>query len=98
MTSAPPPAPPVDPPPAWEPPPPPAGPPVRPQLRRSRTDKILGGVNGGLAEYTGIYDSQSGALHVTIDGDHLLRTEKRTNTGPVRKKRASIPTSKAAES
>jgi phage shock protein PspC (stress-responsive transcriptional regulator) len=39
-------------PPAWQPPPP-AGP-VRPQLRRSRTDKILGGVNGGLAEYTGI--------------------------------------------
>lgn len=33
-----------------------------------------------------------------FDGDHLLRTEKRTNTGPVRKKRASIPTSKAAES
>jgi phage shock protein PspC (stress-responsive transcriptional regulator) len=41
-------------PPSW-PPPPPSGPqPVRPQLRRSRTDKILGGVNGGLAEYTGI--------------------------------------------
>lgn len=54
MTSAPPPAPPVDPPPAWEPPSPPAGPPARPQLRRSRTDKILGGVNGGLAEYSGI--------------------------------------------
>ena len=54
MTSAPPPAPPVDPPPAWQPPPPPAGPPARPQLRRSRTDKILGGVNGGLAEYSGI--------------------------------------------
>jgi phage shock protein PspC (stress-responsive transcriptional regulator) len=54
MTSAPPPAPPVDPPPAWEPPPPPEGPQVRPQLRRSRTDKILGGVNGGLAEYSGI--------------------------------------------
>ena len=53
MTSAPPPAPPVDPPPAW-PPPPSAGPPARPQLRRSRTDKILGGVNGGLAEYSGI--------------------------------------------
>ena len=33
-----------------------------------------------------------------FDGDHLLRTEKRTNTGPVRKKRASIPTSTAAES
>ena len=54
MTSAPPPAPPVDPPPAWQPPPPPAGPPARTQLRRSRTDKILGGVNGGLAEYSGI--------------------------------------------
>jgi phage shock protein PspC (stress-responsive transcriptional regulator) len=44
----------VDPPPAWEPPPPPAGPAPRPQLRRSRTDKIIGGVNGGLAEYSGI--------------------------------------------
>jgi phage shock protein PspC (stress-responsive transcriptional regulator) len=54
MTSAPPPAPPVDPPPAWEPPPPPAGPEPRPQLRRSRTEKIIGGVNGGLAEYSGI--------------------------------------------
>jgi phage shock protein PspC (stress-responsive transcriptional regulator) len=56
MTSAPPPAapPPVPPfdPPSWPPPPP--GPPVRPQLRRSRTDKILGGVSGGLAEYSGI--------------------------------------------
>ena len=30
------------------------GPPARPQLRRSRTDKILGGVSGGLAEYSGI--------------------------------------------
>jgi len=29
-------------------------PPVRAQLRRSRTDKILGGVSGGLAEYSGI--------------------------------------------
>ena len=38
---------------SW-PPPPPEPPAVRPQLRRSRTDKILGGVNGGLAEYTGI--------------------------------------------
>src|ERR671916_3262064 len=57
MTSAPPPAapPPVPPmePPSW-PPPPPEPQPARPQLRRSRTDKILGGVNGGLAEYTGI--------------------------------------------
>ena len=33
-----------------------------------------------------------------FDGDHLLRTEKRTNSGPVRKKRASIPTQTAAES
>jgi phage shock protein PspC (stress-responsive transcriptional regulator) len=58
MTSAPPPAapppqPPPPNPPSW-PPPPPGLPPVRPQLRRSRTDKILGGVNGGLAEYSGI--------------------------------------------
>ncbi|WP_116453256.1 PspC domain-containing protein [Blastococcus litoris] len=58
MTSAPPPAapPPLPPamePPSW-PPPPPEPPAARPQLRRSRTDKILGGVNGGLAEYTGI--------------------------------------------
>jgi phage shock protein PspC (stress-responsive transcriptional regulator) len=58
MTSAPPPAAPTPVPPALDPPswpPPPSGPPpVRPQLRRSRTDKILGGVNGGLAEYSGI--------------------------------------------
>ena len=27
-----------------------------------------------------------------FDGDHLLRTEKRVNDGPVRKKRASVPT------
>src|SRR5687767_7824625 len=58
MTSAPPPAapppqPPPPNPPSW-PPPPPGLPPVRPQLRRSRTDKILGGVSGGLAEYSGI--------------------------------------------
>src|SRR3954466_6169983 len=59
MTTAPPPAapppgpPPLDPP-AWQPPPPPPAPPARPQLRRSRTDKILGGVSGGLAEYSGI--------------------------------------------
>jgi phage shock protein PspC (stress-responsive transcriptional regulator) len=38
----------------WQPPPPPPGPPARPQLRRSRTDKILGGVSGGLAEYSGV--------------------------------------------
>lgn len=54
MTSALPPAPPSVEPPGYAPPPPPPGPPVRPQLRRSRTDKIIGGVNGGLAEYTGI--------------------------------------------
>ena len=60
MTTAPPPA--APPPPAaaarparpGQPPPPPPGPPARPQLRRSRTDKILGGVSGGLAEYSGI--------------------------------------------
>ena len=58
MTSAPPPrppaaGPPVEPP-SWQPPPPPPGPPVRRPLRRSRTDKVIGGVSGGLAEYTGI--------------------------------------------
>src|SRR3954471_23913521 len=52
--AAPPPAPPPLDPPAWQPPPPPPGPPARPQLRRSRTDKVLGGVSGGLAEYSGI--------------------------------------------
>src|SRR3954470_22247574 len=51
--STPPTPPPLDPP-AWQPPPPPPGPPARPQLRRSRTDKVLGGVSGGLAEYSGI--------------------------------------------
>lgn len=50
MTSAPPPAPPAVDPPAWQPPPPP----YRPQLRRSRTDKMIGGVSGGLAEYSGV--------------------------------------------
>ncbi|MCW2699893.1 MAG: PspC protein [Blastococcus sp.] len=57
MTSAPPPVPPASPsldPPVWAPPPPPPGFPPRPQLRRSRSDKILGGVSGGLAEYSGI--------------------------------------------
>ncbi|HEY4625990.1 MAG TPA: PspC domain-containing protein, partial [Blastococcus sp.] len=56
MTSAPPPAtpPPSLDPPAWEPPPPPPGPPAHPQLRRSRTDKMIGGVAGGLAEYSGV--------------------------------------------
>jgi phage shock protein PspC (stress-responsive transcriptional regulator) len=57
MTSAPPPAPPPAPPvepPAWEPPPPPPGPPARTQLRRSSSDRMVGGVAGGLAEYSGI--------------------------------------------
>jgi phage shock protein PspC (stress-responsive transcriptional regulator) len=52
--AAPPPTPPPSGPPTWQPPSPPPGPPARPQLRRSRTDKILGGVSGGLAEYSGI--------------------------------------------
>lgn len=33
--------------------PPPAAP-TRPQLRRSSTDRMIGGVSGGLAEYSGI--------------------------------------------
>src|SRR5215218_940865 len=33
---------------------PPPAPPARPQLRRSRTDKTLGGVCGGLAAYSGV--------------------------------------------
>ncbi len=60
MTSAtpppPPPAPPGPPsldPPAWQSPPP-FGPQQRPALRRSRSDKVIGGVAGGLAEYSGI--------------------------------------------
>jgi phage shock protein PspC (stress-responsive transcriptional regulator) len=52
MTSALPPAPPSPDPPAWQPPP--VGPPFPSQLRRSRTDKMIGGVAGGLAEYSGI--------------------------------------------
>jgi phage shock protein C len=32
----------------------PPGPPARPPLRRSSTDKMIGGVCGGLAEHTGI--------------------------------------------
>ncbi|SEK28741.1 Phage shock protein PspC (stress-responsive transcriptional regulator) [Blastococcus sp. DSM 46786] len=51
MTSVPPPAPPAVEPPPWSPPP---GPPDRAQLRRSRGDKVIGGVSGGLAEYSGI--------------------------------------------
>ena len=55
MTSAP---PPTYPPPAGQLPPGPFPPPepaaVRPPLQRSRTNKVIGGVSGGLAEYTGI--------------------------------------------
>jgi phage shock protein PspC (stress-responsive transcriptional regulator) len=54
MTSALPPAPPTHDPPSGQFPPPPPGPAARPPLRRSRTDKVIGGVSGGLAEYTGI--------------------------------------------
>ena len=73
MTSALPPTPPppaADPAAGWAPPPPlpPAAP--RPPLRRSRTDKVLGGVAGGLAEYTGI-DAllwRVGAIALTFAG------------------------------
>src|SRR3954465_5709909 len=51
--SPPPPPPPPVAPPAWQPPPPPPLPPARPQLRRSRTDKVLRGVSGGLAVFPG---------------------------------------------
>jgi phage shock protein PspC (stress-responsive transcriptional regulator) len=55
--------------------PPPAAPPaaaptLRPPLRRSATDKIIGGVCGGLAEHTGI-DSliwRAGFVAVTFAG------------------------------
>ncbi len=53
MTNAVPPTPPADQP-TWEQPPPPAAPPTRPHLRRSGTDRMIGGVSGGLAEYSGI--------------------------------------------
>lgn len=33
---------------------PPPDPPLRPPLQRSRTNKVIGGVSGGLAEYTGV--------------------------------------------
>jgi len=56
---------------SWPPPPPPpAGPPPRPQLRRSRSDKVIGGVAGGLAEYTGV-DAllwRVGAIALTLAG------------------------------
>jgi phage shock protein PspC (stress-responsive transcriptional regulator) len=66
--STPPPA--AEPPPGWWPPPPPTGPAPRPQLRRSRTDKVIGGVAGGLAEYTGV-DAllwRVGAIALTLAG------------------------------
>ncbi|SDN61793.1 phage shock protein C (PspC) family protein [Klenkia soli] len=50
-STPPPPLPPYPEPPSGATPPPPA---ARPPLRRSRTDKVIGGVSGGLAEYTGI--------------------------------------------
>src|ERR1700712_2761352 len=54
--SAPPPPPPSAPPPVepppWQSAPPPAA--ARASIRRSATDKVLGGVAGGLAEYSGI--------------------------------------------
>ena len=55
MTSALPPAPPSPTDPGQQPPPPPPpGPAPHTQLRRSRTDKMIGGVAGGLAEYSGV--------------------------------------------
>ena len=53
MTNTVPPTPPLDQP-TGQQPPPPAGAAARPELRRSSTDKMAGGVCGGLAEYTGI--------------------------------------------
>ncbi|MGY5884787.1 PspC domain-containing protein [Modestobacter lacusdianchii] len=74
MTSAlPPSAPPptaAQPPGSWPPPPPTPGPAPRPQLRRSRNDRVIGGVAGGLAEYTGI-DAllwRVGAIALTLAG------------------------------
>ncbi len=51
-------------------PPPPTGPVPRPQLRRSRSDKVIGGVAGGLADYTGV-DAllwRVGAIALTLAG------------------------------
>jgi phage shock protein C len=53
MTNALPHTPPTDTPPTDQPPPA-IQPPARPQLQRSDTDKLAGGVCGGLAEYSGI--------------------------------------------
>ncbi|MBB3678134.1 PspC domain-containing protein [Modestobacter versicolor] len=56
---------------AWPPPPPPPpSAPPRQQLRRSRSDKVIGGVAGGLAEYTGV-DAllwRVGAIALTLAG------------------------------
>src|SRR5215218_4073831 len=41
-------------PPTGEQPPPPAGAPGHRRLRRSGTDRMVGGVSGGLAEYSGV--------------------------------------------
>lgn len=55
MTSVPlPPAPPADVPPTGTQPPPPLDPPRRGRLQRSGTERMLGGVCGGLADYSGI--------------------------------------------
>ena len=72
MTSVLPPSPPpsVDPP-SGEQPAPPPGPPLRPQLRRSGTDRMIGGVCGGLADYSGI-DSllwRVGFVGLTLAGE-----------------------------
>src|SRR5688572_30156214 len=70
MTSALPPAPPPVNPPTGEQPTPPPGPSSRPQLLRSGTDRMAGGVCGGLADYTGI-DSllwRVGFVGLTIAG------------------------------
>jgi phage shock protein PspC (stress-responsive transcriptional regulator) len=56
---------------SWPPPAPPEQPwQPRAQLRRSRTDKVIGGVAGGLAEYTGV-DAllwRIGAIALTLAG------------------------------
>jgi phage shock protein C len=53
-----------------QPPAPPPAPEIRPPLRRSSTDKMAGGVCGGLAEHTGI-DSlvwRVGFVAITLAG------------------------------
>ena len=54
MTSAAQPGPPSDSSPTGQKPPAHAGPPTRPQLRRSGSDRMVAGVCGGLADYSGI--------------------------------------------